>query len=94
MSDNKSMMILPENVDPDNYSENMPPTQIRTETIFNKPRSINNNSATFRIENTGILDFKSSRLVLQANSTTANDDLVGYVCNVGIAGLISVIILV
>jgi hypothetical protein len=93
MSDTKSMMILPENVDPDNYSANMPPTQIRTETIFNKPRSINNNSATFRIENTGILDFKSSRLVLQANSTTANDDLVGYVCNVGISGLVQTAIL-
>ena len=88
MIDTKSMMILPESVDPDNYSANMPPTQIRTETIFNKPRSINNNTATFRIENTGILDFKSSRLVLQANSTGANDDKVGYVCNVGIAGLI------
>ncbi len=88
MSDTKSMMILPESVDPDNYSANMPPTQIRTETVFNKPRSINNSTATFRIENTGILDFKSSRLVLQANSITTNDDLVGYVCNVGIAGLI------
>ena len=88
MSDIKSMMILPEAVDPDNYSANMPPTQIRTETIFNKPRSINNNTATFRIENSGILDFKSSRLVLQANSTTANDDMVAYVANCGVASLI------
>jgi len=88
MSDIKSMMILPEAVDPDNYSANMPPTQIRTETIFNKPRSINNNTATFRIENSGILDFKSSRLVLQANCTTANDDMVAYVANCGVAALI------
>ena len=88
MSDTKSMMILPESVDPDNYSANMPPTQIRTETVFNKPRSINNRTATFRIENTGILDFKSSRLVLQANSTTANDNDVAYIANVGVAGLL------
>lgn len=88
MSDTKSMMILPEEVDPDNYSANMPPTQIRTETVFNKPRSINNNTATFRIENTGILDFKSSRLVLQANSTNGNDDKVAYVANCGISALV------
>ncbi len=88
MSDTKSMMILPESVNPEEYSANMPPTQIRTETVFNKPRSINNNTATFRIENTGILDFKSSRLVLQANSTATNDDLVAYVANCGVAALI------
>lgn len=93
MSDTKSMMILPEQVDPDNYSANMPPTQIRTETVFNKPRSINNSSATFRIENTGILDFKSSRLVLQANSTGTNDDKVGYVANCGISALCQTAIL-
>jgi len=88
MSDTKSMMILPESVNPEEYSANMPPTQIRTETVFNKPRSINNNTATFRIENTGILDFKSSRLVLQANSTNGNDDKVAYVANCGISALV------
>ena len=93
MSDTKSMMILPESVDPQEYSANMPPTQIRTETVFNKPRSINNNTATFRIENNGILDFKSSRLVLQANSTTANDNDVAYVANCGISALVQTAVL-
>jgi hypothetical protein len=87
MSDIKSMM-LPEVVEVDNFSANMPPTEIRTQTIYNRPRNSNNNSATFVIENSGILNMKTTKLVLQGLSSTTNSNKLAYPCNVGICSYI------
>jgi hypothetical protein len=87
MSNIKSMM-LPEEVDVDNYSANMPPVEAKVDTRFSLPRAINNSSCIFQIDNAGILDMEHSKIVLQGKSSVGNNDKVAYPVPCGIASYI------
>ena len=79
-----SSMMLPEEVDPQNYQANSPSVEARTDTIYLRPQNVNNNVCSFRLQNNGILDFSKSGVVLQALGNEKH----GYIMNNGVGTLV------
>ncbi len=72
MSDIKSLM-LPSEVNVDEYNANPIPQEARVDTQYLLANQINDNSCRFVLNNAGILDMKNTKIVLQANCSTANE---------------------
>jgi hypothetical protein len=72
-----AQMMLPEEVQLDDYQANSPSQLARTDTEYLKPQSINDNSCTFRISNNGILDLSNTKLVLQMTSASTDMSYIG-----------------
>ena len=87
MSDIKSLM-LPSEVNLDEYNANSVPQEARVDTQYLLPNQINDNSCRFVLNNAGILDMKNTKIVLQANCSSANDLHVAYPMGTGVAALI------
>lgn len=79
-----SQMMLPEEVQLDNYQANSPSQEARTDTEYLKPQSINNQSCTFRISNNGILDMENTKVVLVQNGVTDH----AYIMSNGVGALV------
>jgi len=87
MSDIKSLM-LPSEVNVDEYNANPIPQEARVDTQYLLANQINDNSCRFVLNNAGILDMKNTKLVLQANCATTNDSKVAYPMGTGVCALV------
>lgn len=87
MSDIKSLM-LPSEVNLDEYNANPIPQEARVDTQYLLANQINDNSCRFVLNNAGILDMKNTKLVLQANCSSANDLKLAYPMGTGVCALI------
>ena len=79
-----AQMMLPEEVQLDNYQANSPSQEARTDTEYLKPQSINQNSCVFRLSNNGILDMANTKVVLAQTGVTDH----AYIMSNGIGALV------
>ena len=79
-----AQMMLPEEVQLDDYQANSPSQEARTDTEYLKPQSINQNSCVFRLSNNGILDMENTKVVLAQFGSSDH----AYIMSNGIGALV------